>query len=88
MCICPLVSRRPDFPVSSSLLVFLPPLVQSFLSPEGKAVMETYLLETSSPRSLTHILWLWVSVFVSIYYRGKLQLQCETLSQNKNLKTV
>lgn len=54
------------------LLIFLPPLLQGFLSPEGRGLMEMCYLGLSVLKSHSLHVWLWVCVFAFICCRRKL----------------
>lgn len=56
-----------------SLTLFLPSLPHSFLRHEGRSFLEDipFRAECSMASHFLHIVWLWVSVFVTMYCRRK-----------------
>ena len=58
---------------SISYIFFLPPLMQGSLSPKRRDWRKIPSLRLSAPNSVTllHIVWLWVSILITIYYKKK-----------------
>lgn len=56
-----------------AVILLLWPLPQASLSPAGKVwLRHTFRLECSSVSHFLHCVWMWVSMFVPMCYRGKL----------------